>query len=207
MVEQAGEPESVGPVRRLYNWMLGWADTPYAVPALFAIAFIESSFFPIPPDALLIALCLGARTRSLAFAAVCTVGSVLGGLFGYWIGMSAFSLVGEPILELYGKVDDFEVYRAKFVAEGSLAVFIAALTPVPYKLVTITAGAAGMSVPAFVIASVIGRGARFFAVAGLLWWKGETVAGLIARHFEALTVLFGVLLVGGFVAFRFLLNH
>jgi membrane protein YqaA with SNARE-associated domain len=195
-----------GGLRRLYDWVLHWVDTPYAIPALFAIAFIESSFFPIPPDALLIALCLGARERAMMFAAVCTVGSVLGGLFGYWIGMSAFSVVGLPILEVYGKVEDFEFYREHFLQEGNLAVFIAALTPVPYKLVTITAGAAGMNVPAFVVVSIIGRGMRFFAVAGLLYWKGDAVAGLIERHFEKLTIAFGVLLVGGFLAFRFLLH-
>jgi membrane protein YqaA with SNARE-associated domain len=196
----------MGPVRRLYDWVLSWATSPLGPAALFVLSFVESSFFPIPPDPLLIALCLGAVSRSLAFAAICTVASVLGGLFGYWIGMSAFEAVGLPVLELYGKVDDFEVYRETFRREGNLAVLIAAITPVPYKLVTITAGAAGMSVPAFVGASVVGRGLRFFALAALIAWKGEQIAGFIERHFERLMVVFGVLLVAGFLAFRFLLH-
>lgn len=197
----------MGLVRRLYDWVLGWADSPYGPAALFLLSFMESSFFPIPPDPLLIALCLGMVRRSLLFAGLCTLASVLGGLFGYWIGMNAFDWVGMPILEFYGKVEDFEIYREQFRAEGNVAVLIAALTPVPYKLVTITAGAAGMSVPAFTMASVVGRGARFFLVAGLIAWKGEAIAGFIERHFEKLTVAFAVLLVGGFVAFRLFLSH
>jgi membrane protein YqaA with SNARE-associated domain len=193
-------------LRRLYDWVLVWADSPYGSLALFVIAFVESSFFPIPPDPLLIALCLGMVHRSLSFAALCTAGSVLGGLFGYWIGASAFAVVGEPILDFYGKVDDFNSYRLIFQEQGNVAVFVAALTPVPYKLVTITAGAAGMSVPAFVAASIVGRGLRFFAVAGLLYWKGDAVASLISNHFEKLTVAFAVLLVGGLFAFKFLLH-
>jgi len=201
------EGAAAGGLRKLYHWTLSWADHPAGPLALFALAFIESSFFPLPPDPLLLALCLGARSKSLLFAINCTVASVLGGLFGYWIGASAFELAGLPVLEFYGKVEDFEVYRTWFREEGNVAVFIAALTPVPYKLVTITAGAAGMNVPAFTVASIVGRGARFFLVAGLIWWKGETIAGFIEKHFEKLTVLFGVLLVGGFVVFKMLLDH
>ncbi len=202
----AGEGAPEGILRRLYHWTLSWADHPSGPIALFLLSFIESSFFPLPPDPLLLALCLGARSRSLLFALNCTLASVLGGLFGYWIGASAFDLAGMPVLEFYGKVDDFEVYRSWFREEGNLAVFIAALTPVPYKLVTITSGAAGMDIPAFALASLVGRGARFFAVAGLIWWKGESIASFIEKHFEVLTLVFGVLLVGGFVVFRLLLH-
>lgn len=194
-------------LRRLYHWTLSWAEHPLGWLALFVLSFIESSFFPLPPDPLLLALCLGARSRSLLVAANCTIASVLGGLFGYWIGMNAFQAFGLPVLEFYGKVEDFEVYRAWFREQGNLAVLIAAITPVPYKLVTITAGAAEMNVAAFTFASVIGRGARFFAIAGLIWWKGEPIAGFIERHFEKLAVLFGVLLVGGFVVFKVILDH
>ncbi|MCB9665544.1 MAG: DedA family protein [Alphaproteobacteria bacterium] len=197
----------MGGLRRLYAWVLSWAQSPWGPAALFVLAFVESSFFPIPPDPLLIALCLGAVTRSWMFALNCTIASVLGGMLGYVIGMTAFDWVGLPILEFYGKVDDFERYRELFRAQGDLAVFVAALTPVPYKLVTITAGAADMNVPGFVLASIVGRGARFFAVAGLIWWRGEQIAGFIERHFEKLSIAFAVLLVGGFVAFRFLFDH
>jgi membrane protein YqaA with SNARE-associated domain len=194
-------------VRRIYDWTLSWAESPWGPAALFLLSFCESSWFPIPPDPLLIALCLGAVSRSLVFAAICTAASVLGGLLGYYIGASFFELLGQPILETYGKVDDFEVWRERFRAEGNIAVFIAALTPVPYKLVTITAGACAMNVPAFIGASIVGRGARFFAVSALIWWKGEAIAEFIDKHFEKLTIAFAVLLVGGFVVFRFLLGH
>lgn len=194
-------------LRRLYYWTLSWADHPWGPAALFGLSLIESSVFPLPPDPLLLALCLGARRKSLWFAMICTVASVLGGVVGYWIGASAFGWLGLPVLEFYGKVDDFEVHRQWFREEGNVAVLFAAITPVPYKLVTITSGAAGMSLPAFILSSVVGRGFRFFCVAGLIWWKGEMISKFIERYFERLTILFGVLLVGGFVLFRFLLDH
>lgn len=195
------------PVKRLYQWVLSFADSPWGPAALFAFAFIESSFFPIPPDPLLIALCLGAVNRSLRLAAICTLASVLGGMLGYAIGMFGFDIVGRPIVEFYGRADLFDSLAADFRSRGDLAVLVAALTPVPYKLVTITAGAVGMSVPSFLFASAVGRGTRFFGVAALIWWKGEVIASFIDRYFELLTVAFSVLLVGGIVAFRFLLAH
>jgi membrane protein YqaA with SNARE-associated domain len=193
------------PLRRLYAWVLSWADTPWGPFALFMLSFVESSFFPIPPDPLLIALCLGRRRASLLFALNCTVASVLGGLLGYWIGASAFDLLAMPILRFYGKVAGYEALAAEFNANGSLAVIVAAITPVPYKLVTLTAGAVGMDLAVFTGASIFGRGLRFFAVAGLLWWIGEPVARFIERWFEALAIAFTVLLVGGALAFRYLL--
>ncbi|MCO4748253.1 MAG: DedA family protein [Proteobacteria bacterium] len=190
--------------RRLYAWVLSWADTPYGPLALFALSFAESSFFPIPPDPLLMALCLGALAHSFRFAAICTVASVLGGVFGYALGYGAYEAVAQPILELYGKVDTFDEVAAKFRAQGDLAVLIAAITPIPYKVVTITAGATQMSLGPFVIASVLGRGLRFFAVAGLLWWKGEPIAAFIEKYFEALALLFGVLIIVGFAAVKWM---
>jgi membrane protein YqaA with SNARE-associated domain len=189
----------------LYDWVLSWADTPWGNVALFVLSFVESSFFPIPPDTLLIALCLGKRRSSWWFALNCTVASVLGGLFGYLIGFAAFEVVAQPILEFYGKTGDFEPLAAQFRDNGAMAVFIAALTPVPYKLVTITAGAVSLNIPVFIAASIIGRGLRFFAVAGLLWWLGEPVRKFIERWFELLTVIFTVLLVGGLVVARYAL--
>ena len=210
MTGQSSEPAPrtgiFGPIRRLYDWVLSWADSPWGPLALFCVSFVESSFFPIPPDPLLLALCLGAIRKSWWFAGLCTLASVLGGLLGYAIGMFAFDTFGLPILETYGKVEDFEVIRQRFLDEGNLAVLIAAITPVPYKLVTITAGVAQMDLPAFVGASVIGRGFRFFLEAGLLFVLGERVAEFIEQHFEKLTVAFWVLLVGGFLAVRAFLH-
>lgn len=194
-----------GPLRRMYDWVLSWADSPWGPLALFVLSFCESSFFPIPPDPLLIALCLGKRDRSLLFALNCTVASVLGGLFGYFIGYAAFETLAEPVIAFYGYADKFEHYAGIFNDNGAIAVFIPALTPVPYKLVTISAGAAGLNIPIFVAASIVGRGLRFFVVAGLLWWLGEPVARFIERWFEWLTVGFAVALIGGFVLLRFVL--
>lgn len=193
------------PLRRLYDWVLGWAQTPWGPLALFVLAFAESSFFPIPPDPLLMALCLGARKKSLLFALNCTIASVLGGLFGYWIGFALFESAAQPILDFYGYGDKFEHYADLFRTNGAMAVFIPALTPVPYKLVTIASGAVSLNLPVFIVASIVGRGMRFFLVASLLWWLGEPVARFVERWFEILTVVFGVLLVGGFVIIRYLL--
>lgn len=192
------------PLRRLYDWVLSWADTPWGPAALFVLAFVESSFFPIPPDPLLIALALGAARKSLAFGALCTVGSVLGGTFGYWIGATAFDAVGLPVLEIYGKVDDFDALAASFRDNGAMAVLIAAITPVPYKLVTIASGAAGVDPWVFVGSSIVGRGFRFFLVAGLIQAFGQPIATFIERWFEVLAIAGAVLLVGGFLAFRYL---
>lgn len=193
-------------IKRLYEWVLSWAESPYGPAALFVLSFVESSFFPIPPDPLLIALCLGARKRSLAFAGICTLASVLGGLFGYWIGQTLLVSMGMPILEFYGKVEDFDTLATHFREAGNSAVLIAAMTPIPYKLVTITAGATSMSLMPFTLASVVGRGARFGILAALIAWKGEAISSFIDTYFELLTVVFSVLLVGGFVVFKFLLH-
>lgn len=192
------------PLRRLYSWVLSWADSPWGPLALFVLSFVESSFFPIPPDPLLIALCLGYRKKSLLFALNCTVASVLGGLFGYFIGYAAFETLALPILEVYGKVGAFEEYSALFRENGAMAVFIPALTPVPYKLVTIASGAAGLNIPIFIVASIIGRGLRFFAVAALLMWLGEPVGRFIERWFEWITIGFGLAIIAGFVIIKFI---
>lgn len=192
------------PLRRLYSWVLSWADSPWGPLALFVLSFVESSFFPIPPDPLLIALCLGHRKKSLLFALNCTVASVLGGLFGYFIGYAAFETLALPILEVYGKVGAFEEYSVLFRENGAMAVFIPALTPVPYKLVTIASGAAGLNIPIFIVASIIGRGLRFFAVAALLMWLGEPVGRFIERWFEWITIGFGLAIIAGFVIIKFI---
>lgn len=194
-----------GWLRRMYDWTLSWAQSPWGPAALFVLAFVESSFFPIPPDPLLIALCLGAVTRSMQFALLCTVASVLGGVGGYMIGWGAFEAVGKPILAVYGKLDAFGELAERFRAEGGLAVLLAAVTPIPYKLVTISAGVVGIDLPTFIGASLVGRGARYGALAALIAWKGEAISGFIEERFEMLTVVFAILLVGGFVAVRLFL--
>jgi AmmeMemoRadiSam system protein A len=191
-------------VRRLYLWTIHWAATPYALWALFLLAFAESSFFPVPPDVLLIAMALGAPRRSLRFALLCTVGSVLGGVVGYGIGMFCFEAAGRPILEAYGYVEEFEQLRAQFGSHGGLVIFIAALTPIPYKVFTIAAGVSHDHVPLVVLvgASVVGRGLRFCTLGVLFRLFGRQIKGFIDRYFNLLTVAFVVLLVLGFLCVK-----
>ncbi|MCH7958663.1 MAG: DedA family protein [Candidatus Hydrogenedentes bacterium] len=191
-------------LRRLYDWMLKWADTPYGGPALFLIAFAESSVFPIPPDVLLIALCLGRRERWFRFAALCTVGSLLGGLTGYAIGWGIWSTVDEWFFA-YVPGFTMEVYervQGLYETWDFWIIFIAAFTPIPYKIITITAGVFGISLPMFVFATLVGRAARFMTVAYLIYRFGAPIQKFIDRHFNLLTVVFSVLLVGGFLLLR-----
>lgn len=191
--------------RRLYHWVLSWAEHPQATWALFGLAFAESSFFPIPPDVLLIALCLGQPRRALWFALVCTAGSVTGGLAGYAIGMGLYESVGRPILEFYGLTEKYGEVQELYRRYDVWAIGIAGLTPIPYKAFTVTAGAFHISLPGFVAASILGRGLRFGLVAALLRIWGEPAREFIDRHLGILTILFAVLLVGGFVLVRLVL--
>jgi membrane protein YqaA with SNARE-associated domain len=191
--------------RRLYWWVLSWAEHPQATWALFLLAFAESSFFPIPPDVLLIALCLGKPRRALFYAAVCTVGSVLGGLAGYAIGYAVYDSVGRPILEFYGLTEKYSEVQALYRRYDVWAVGIAGLTPIPYKVFTVTAGAFQISLPGFVAASVVSRGLRFTLVAAILRLWGEPAREFLDRHLGILTILFAVLLIGGFVLVRMVL--
>ncbi len=202
-----GEIPRNNPLRRLYDWVLHWADTPYGVPALFAISFAESSFFPLPPDPLLLALCLGASKRSLRFAAICTVASVLGGLAGYAIGAGAWHLAQDWFFTYVPGVspEAFESVRVFYDRHGFAAVFLAGLTPVPYKVFTLASGVFGISLGIFVPASILSRGFRFFLVAGLVYWFGPPIERFIDRHFDRLVIVFSVLFVLGFIAIEFLL--
>lgn len=188
--------------RRLYEWVLHWADTPYGAPALFVLAFAESSFFPVPPDVLLIALVLGARTRWLRLAAVCTVASVLGGIAGYGIGLGLMDSVGRRIIDFYHAQDHWERVAAWYGHYGVWIVFIAAFTPIPYKVFTIASGAFDLNLAAFCVVSAIGRGARFFLVAGLLYLFGPPMKRFIDRYFDWLALAFVVLLIGGFAVIK-----
>lgn len=190
-------------LRRLYDWTMDLSGRPRALTALAVVSFIESSVFPIPPDVLLIPMVLAARERAWLIAAVCTVTSVLGGLAGYGIGLFLFEQIGRPLLEFYGYTDRFGDFQAYYNDWGAWAVFIAGTTPFPYKVITILSGVTALSVPVFMVASVLARGVRFFLVAGLLWYFGEPIRAFIERRLGLLFTLFCILLIGGFVAIRY----
>ncbi|MGD8330792.1 MAG: YqaA family protein [Acidobacteriota bacterium] len=191
------------PIRVTYDWVLGWADRPGGVWALMGISFAESSFFPIPPDILLIPLCLAAPRKSLWYATLCTAASVVGGMFGYVIGYLFFDSVGDWIIEVYRLHDFFNTVGGWYASYAGWIVCVAGFTPIPYKVFTIAAGFFKVSFPIFVIASAVGRGGRFFLVAGLLAWLGEPMRDFIDRYFNLLTVLLAVLFVGGFLVIKF----
>lgn len=186
-------------IRRVYDWVLGWANHRYGSVALFVIAFAESSFFPIPPDVLLMALALGKTQAAFRFALICSVGSVLGGLAGYCIGWQLMEAVGQPILELYNVQDKFAQVQQQFLAYGGWAVAIAGFTPIPYKVFTIASGAAQLSLPTFLLASVLSRSARFFLVSGLIYYFGPTIKAFIDKYLNILTIVFTVLVLLGFL--------
>ena len=194
------------PVRWLYDWVLSWAESPYGALALAVLAFAESSFFPVPPDVLLIALALGCRQKAFRLAAICSVASVLGGLFGYFLGATAFETVGKPIIAFYGAGDKYDAVQKLYEDNGFAVVFLAGFSPIPYKVFTIAAGVFELSIGPFVLASLISRAARFFLVAGAIWKFGAPVKVFIDRWFNLLTLVFGVLLVGGFVVAKLLVH-
>jgi membrane protein YqaA with SNARE-associated domain len=190
-------------LKRLYDWVLHWAETPYALPALFVLAFAESSFFPVPPDVLLITLAISIPRRAFGYALVCTLGSVLGGMFGYFIGLKLIDTIGMPIIRFYGAMDKYEYIQSLYMRYDAWAVGIAGFTPIPYKVFTIAAGAFKISFPVFVLASIAGRAGRFFLVAALIYRFGPPIRDFIDRYFNLLTIVFLVLLIGGFVLIRY----
>lgn len=196
-------PERRGLLRRMYDWVLGWADRPGGAWALFGIAFAESSFFPIPPDALLIPLVIGRPTRGLWFATVCTAGSVLGAVAGYMIGSFLFASIGQAILEFYGATGHYVSLGQMFNENLWLTLGTAGFTPIPFKVFTIAAGAFAVAFLPFVVVSTVSRGARFFIVAGLLTVFGERIREFVEKYFNLLSILFVILLIGGFVVVGF----
>ena len=199
--------KKAGPVRRLYDWVLHWAETPYGVAALFVLALAESSFFPIPPDPLLIALCLGAASKSLRFALIATSASVLGGIIGYGIGAGAWDLL-EPWFYQYVpgvSPEAFEQVQALYDRWDFWAIFFAGLTPIPYKVFTLSAGVFSINFGIFVIASVLSRSLRFFVLAWLIFKFGKPIASFIDRYFNLLAWIFGIMLLGGFLVIELLL--
>ncbi|QDY69007.1 YqaA family protein [Qingshengfaniella alkalisoli] len=191
-------------LRRLYGWTIELAETRYALLALAVVAFVESSVFPIPPDVLMIPMIIAAPRRAFLIAGVATVSSVVGGLFGYWIGYAMFDSIGRPVLEFYGKDAYFEAFALKYNEWGAWAVLIAGVTPFPYKVITILSGSTALSLPVFMVASVIARGLRFFVVAALLWKFGDPIRDFIERRLGLMFTLFVALLVGGFAVLKFI---
>ncbi len=206
MIEEGRDP-SAGPrsvLRRLYDWTLSWADHPAGSWALFFIAFLESSIFPIPPDVLLIALCVGGVTKSYRFALICTTGSLLGGLVGYGIGYWGYAAIGEPIVKFYNAGDVVDKIKVWYDEYGFWGNLIAAVTPIPYKVFTIASGMFKFSIESFLLASVIGRSLRFFAVATTLYLFGEQIRGFIDRYFNWCAWIFMALVLAGVAAIKFL---
>ncbi|MEJ6398957.1 YqaA family protein [Yoonia sp. 208BN28-4] len=185
-------------LRRLYDWTLGLAQSPYALWALAVVAFVESSFFPIPPDVLMIPMIIAAPRRAFLIAGVATVSSVLGGLFGYVIGAFLFDTIGQPIFDFYGKADAVAEFSANFNTYGAWAVLIAGITPFPFKVITIMSGVTGLSLPIFIFSAIAARALRFFIVAVLLWQFGAPIRDFIERRLGLVFVIFCVLLIGGF---------
>ncbi|MBM3570474.1 MAG: DedA family protein [Alphaproteobacteria bacterium] len=192
-------------LRALYDWVMALAAHRHAERWLALISFAESSFFPIPPDVMLLPMVLARRERAFRIAAICTVASVLGGLFGYAIGALLLDTIGMAILKAYGLVQGYEAYVKAFEEWGLWIILIKGLTPIPYKVVTIASGAAKFDLMVFVVASVATRGARFFLVAALLWRFGPPIKAFIERYLTLLTTLFAVALIGGFVAIKYLI--
>ena len=193
-------------IRACYDWTINWAKTKYASWALFLIAFAESSFFPVPPDVLLIPMVIAERKKWFQIALICSVGSVLGALLGYFIGYQFYELIGQKIVELYSLQDAVNIVSAKYHEHAFFAIFTAAFTPIPFKVFTIVAGLVKISIMSLVVASAIGRSARFFIVAILIRIFGEKIKYFIEKYFNLLTIVFVVLLIGGFLCIKFLKN-
>jgi len=197
-------------IKKIYDWTLHWADSRYAVLALFLLSFSESSFFPVPPDVLLIAMALGKPKKAFTFALLCSIASVLGGMFGYGIGSflwytgDDYSALAKVFFDYVPgfSVDKFSYVKGLYVDYSFWVVFTAGFTPIPYKIITITAGVCEINFMIFLVASAISRSARFFLVAGLIWFFGEKIKKFIDKYFNLLTLAFTILLVAGFILIK-----
>jgi membrane protein YqaA with SNARE-associated domain len=190
-------------LRRLYDWVIRMAEHPKSLWVLAGVSFAESSFFPIPPDVMLIPMILARRAKAWLIAGVCTIASVAGGFFGYAIGYFLFDTIGQPVLEFYAP-GAFAEFQQQFNKWGLWIILIKGMTPIPYKLVTIAAGAAHFDLLVFGLASIVTRGARFYLVAVLLYFFGEPIREFIEKHLTLVTTAFVIILVGGFVAVSYL---
>ncbi|MFT5697193.1 MAG: membrane protein YqaA with SNARE-associated domain [Desulforhopalus sp.] len=205
MVGVSEKKVSVGMVRRLYDVCMEWISGKYGVWALFFIAFIESSFFPLPPDVFLIAMCVALPAMSFRYAAICSVGSVLGGALGYGLGFWFMDGIGMTIIDWYGLSDKYGMVQQYFKEYDVWIVGTAGFTPIPYKLFTITAGFVHSNFVTFMIVSFVARSARFFLVATLIWKFGPQIKKFIDRYFNILSIAFVVLLAAGFILIKLLL--
>lgn len=194
-----------GLLRRLYDWVMGLAAHRHAGAALFVVAFMESSFFPIPPHAMLIPMILAERSKAWLYWGLATVGSVLGGLFGYFVGWALFESIGVWLLEIYGATAKFQSFAEGYNEAGAWIVFTFGVTPFPYKVITIASGATGLDLSVFTIASVASRGLIFGVIAALLYAFGAPIRDFIERRLGLVTIVFCALLVGGFIALRYLI--
>ena len=194
-------------LRKLYNWVLHWANTPYGLFALLILSCAEASFFPVPPDVLLIALALGNREKSLKFALICSIGSIAGGLIGYsigyflwWDGANYNAVANFFFNNVPGFTENlFQQIQNQYNDYGFIIIFTAGFTPIPFKIFTISSGAFGISLPLFLIASAISRSARFFLVSILIWKYGEKINYFIDRYFNLLSIIFVIILVGSYI--------
>ena len=188
-----------GMLRRIYDWCVAAADKPYALWVLAAVSFAESSFFPVPPDIMLLPMALARPKRAWLFATLCTVASVAGGVVGYAIGALLYDSLGQWLINLYGLGGKVEAFRASYAEWGAWIIIGKGLTPIPYKLVTITSGFAGYSLGLFILCSIIARGGRFFAVAILLNRYGDTIRAEIEKRLGLWVALGACVLVAGFI--------
>ena len=196
----------IGHLHRLKTWVESQAGRPHAMITLFLIAFIESSFFPVPPDVLLIAMAVLVPRRAFLYALICTAGSVSGAFLGYYIGYAFFEGIAQPILEFYHAMDKFQVVLDKYRENAFWSILVAGFTPIPYKVFTIAAGfKSAVPIPTLFFASVIGRGARFSLVAGLISVFGPSIKTFIDRYFDLLSIVFLILLVLGFFAISWIM--
>ena len=191
-------------LQKCYDMMLDLSASPYAMAFLFAVAFAESSFFPIPPDVMLIPMVLATPNKAWRIAGLATLASIIGGYFGYAIGIFAFDMIAEPILRFYNAIDKFHEFENYYHQYGAWIVFGAGITPFPYKIITIASGVVHLDLVVFTIASVLARGMRFFLVAWLLKKYGAPMKTFIEKHLGKLSILFFVLLIGGFAVLKYL---
>lgn len=191
-------------MRRTYDWCMNLVSGRYALPVLCGVSFVESSFFPIPPDLFLIPLVLARRTEAFKIALYTTLSSVIGGMFGYAIGYFLYDTVALPILNFYNAMAQFDSFKSYYNEYGAWIVFGAGLTPFPYKIITIASGVTHLNLGVFIIASVLARGLRFFFIAWLLWKYGQPMKTYIEKNLGWLSIAFFVLLIGGFALLKFL---
>jgi membrane protein YqaA with SNARE-associated domain len=207
MQETSVAPPQKNIIRRLYDWVLSWAETRYGTPALFSIAFVESSFFPIPPDVLQIALSAGKPKRSFWYATVSLVGSIFGAFLGFYIGYVLWDTTQHFFFNYVPGFTKtvFETVQGHYQNNAFLAIFTAAFTPIPYKVFTIAAGVCHVSLSTLLVASLVGRGGRFYLVAACMYFLGPTVKTWIDQYFNLLTIVFTILLVGGIAVIKFIM--